>query len=128
MKNTSNEKNRFSSQSACSFPCYRLISVNELARKSMNIYKIKKEKKFPVISGVSGQFPQNAVFGLQNILFRTNRDKCPPLIRASISSMFNHYAGAVANGGIPKFSNSQILKFEFTSSHSLFLHPNFNKT
>src|ERR1017187_4293798 len=44
------EKNRVSSKLACSFPCYRLIPLNELARNTLKINKIKNEKKSLILS------------------------------------------------------------------------------
>ena len=39
-----NEKNRVSSKLACSFPCYGLMPLNELALNVLKINKIKNEK------------------------------------------------------------------------------------
>ena len=41
------EKNRVSSKLACSFPCYRLIPLNELVINALRINKIKITKKIP---------------------------------------------------------------------------------
>jgi hypothetical protein len=67
MKKCVNEKNGDSSILACSFLCYRLIPLNELAIKALKIKKIKIIKKLPVISGISGQNAGNEYIVISTI-------------------------------------------------------------
>jgi hypothetical protein len=76
MKNNSNEENGVSGKLVCSFPCYRLIPLNELALNILNIKNIKSKKKFPDISGpsdqviragLSGQNAGMGVYGFQSV-------------------------------------------------------------